>query len=254
MSAKKIVWLVVAVLLLAIFSLPAAAEEPAAMIIAGKNVDLKAEPFTKGKALGRFAGGEAVVVLCVDRGTEEYPWYQVIAHGPWSGGALVEGWVYGQFLKAAPRGEWFSGVEEVQSEAFDAFAGKTAGGVGHSPEEALKLLGEPQSRRDWEEEGRHNPGDRVKFTEVIYPGLSLFYFSAGENGGLIGAHLTEGDWALGEALSLGAPARDVFLELGAPQFQDGPVFAWGDMAGYGEIRVTFSQGKVVRIDFDVFPD
>ena len=228
--------------------------DPVLVRITGSSVNIRAEGSRTGRVIGRFAGGETAVVLREEQGVDTYPWSLVIARVPLPDGPVVEGWVYGQYVEPLPQGEWFGNTGGAQSLAFDAFFLATQERLGSTPEEAVQKLGKPISRNDREVPGRHDPSYKVTFTELSYPGLELRFFSTKDNRALIGARVTQGDYVLGRSVRLDAGHREVFLELGPPRFQDGPVFGWSDEAGYAELQVTFSGGKVLLVDFSVEPD
>jgi len=228
--------------------------DPVLVRITGSSVNIRAEGSRTGTVIGRFAGGETAVVLREEQTGDTYPWSMVIARVPWPDGPVVEGWVYGQYVEPLPQGEWSGNVSGAQGLAFDAFYLATQEQFGSTPEQAVRKLGKPLSRNDREVPGRHDPSYMVTFTELSYPNLELRFFSTKDNRALIGARVTGGDHVLGKAVRMDAPGRQVFLELGLPQFQDGSVFGWSDEAGDAELQVTFSGGKVLLVDFSVEPD
>ncbi len=255
MSTRKMkICLAVLGLFFAAAAAASADVDPVLVKITGSSVNIRAEGSKTGKVIGRFAGGETAVVLREEQTGDTYPWSQVIARVPWPDGPVVEGWVYGQYVEPLPQGEWSGNVSGAQGLAFDAFYLATGETFGSTAEEAVRKLGKPLSRNDREVPGRHDPSYRVKFTELSYPGLELRYFSTKDNKALIGARVTNGDHVLGKAVRIDAPVRQVLLELGPPQFQDGPVFGWSDEAEYASLEVTFSGGKVLLVDFSVEPD
>lgn len=244
-----------ALLLLLALALPASADvDPVLVKITGSSVNIRSEASRTGKVIGRFSGGETAVVMREEQGADPFPWSLVIARVPYPDGPVVEGWVYGQYVEPLPQGEWSGSVSGAQGLAFDAFYLATRDRFGSTPEEAVRKLGQPLSRNDREVPGRHDPSYMVKFTELSYPGLELRYFSTKDSRALIGARVTEGDYLLGRAVRLDASPRQVLLELGPPQFQDGPVFGWSDEADYASLEVTFSGGKALLVDFSVVLD
>ena len=239
------------------FAAPAACPEemdPVLVRITGSSVNIRAEASRTGRVIGRFSGGETAVVLREEQGADPFPWSLVIARVPYPDGPVVEGWVYGQYVEPLPQGEWSGSVSGAQGLAFDSFYLATQERFGSTPEEAVRKLGKPLSRNDREVPGRHDPSYKVTFTELSYPGLELRYFSTKDSRALIGARVTEGDYLLGRAVRLDASPRQVLLELGPPQFQDGAVFGWSDEADYASLEVTFSSGKALLVDFSVEPD
>jgi len=245
----------IALVLLLVLTFPASADvDPVLVRITGSSVNIRSEASRTGKVIGRFAGQEQAVVLLEEQTGDPYPWSLVIARVPYPDGPVVEGWVYGQYVEPLPQGEWSGNVSGAQGLAFDAFYLATRDRFGGTPEEAVRKLGQPLSRNDREVPGRHDPSYKVTFTELSYPGLELRYFSTKDNRALIGARVTEGNYVLGKAVSLNATLRQVLLELGPPQFQDGAVFGWADEAEYASLEITFSGGKALRIVFSVEPD
>jgi hypothetical protein len=219
--------------------------------ISGTNVNIRAEPFRNGRVLGRFAGGEHAVVLEERPGPDAYPWSLLIGRTPLPDGPLVEGWVYGQFVEPLPQQEWNQLSGELQGGIFSAFFEKTIDRFGGTPEETVSKFGAPSFRKDTRVPGRHDPDYKVDFSELHYPGLELLFFRTADSDGLIGVKLSQGDALLGEGLGLGAPALQVFRELGVPQYQQGSVFGWSDDSGYANLFVTFSGGRVILVDFSV---
>lgn len=255
MLTRKFIVCLAALGLLYIAAAAASAEvDPVLVRITGSSVNIRAEGSRTGRVIGRFSGGETAVVMREEQGADPFPWSLVIARVPYPDGPVVEGWVYGQYVEPLPQGEWSGSVSGAQGLAFDAFYLATQERFGSTPEEAVRKLGKPLSRNDREVPGRHDPSYRVKFTELSYPGLELRYFSTKDSRALIGARVTEGDYLLGKAVRLDASPRQVLLELGPPQFQDGPVFGWSDEADYASLEVTFSSGKALLVDFSVEPD
>lgn len=241
----------------ALFAAAVAAQaevDPVLVKIAGSSVNIRAEGSKTGRIIGRFAGGETAVAIREEQGSEAFPWSLVIARAPWPDGPVVEGWVYGQYVKPLPQGEWLGNPGGAQSLAFDTFYLASVERFGSTAEEAVQKLGKPLLRSDQDIPGRHDPSYMVNYTALSYPGLELLYFSTEDNGALIGAKVSDGDYVLGSSVRLNASPRDVFLELGPPLYQNGTVFGWSDEPGYASLQVTFSGGVAVLVDFSADPD
>ncbi len=247
-----------ALLALVVLLLPAAAgadEIPLNVQISGKSVNIRAEPSTKADISGRFSGGEIAAVLEKRQGKDPYPWYLVLSRKFWPGGPVVEGWVYGQFAAPLTDDNPEEGTMEILGECFSAFTGKLEEQFGASPEEAIKKLGKPESMTEKEEPGIHNPGDRVTWYTLSYPGLELGYFTTNTGGGgLIRAKPETSAHALAGAVGPGATLRDVVLQAGPPHSRDGETFYWSDGAGYAELNVTFTGGRATEVDYTVLVD
>ena len=226
--------------------------DPAEMLLAkitGTNVNVRAEPSRTGRLTGRFTGGEHAVVLEERSGADPYPWSRVIAFA--SGGALVEGWVYGQYVEPLPQDDWGNSAEGDPAERFSRFFEKTLEHIGDTPEEAAARFGAPSAREDTRLPGRHDPAYMVDYFRLEYPAFELLYFKTKDSYGLIGVKIVEGEAALGDGIRLGADAASVIRELGVPLYQKGSVFAWTDEPGYGVLTLTFAEGRVINIDLDV---
>ncbi len=105
---------------------------PKSGVVVGERVNLRSEPSTSSKVIGRFAhdyeGGE-LVVTGKSEGNEEFPWYRVLSH------KYGEGWLYGKFIA----------VEEPE-DPVRRYALKIRGDFGLSPALAVKMFGEPMKR------------------------------------------------------------------------------------------------------------
>ncbi|MGI6782869.1 MAG: SH3 domain-containing protein [Aminivibrio sp.] len=244
------------VLIAILFPAAALAEDaPLNVLISGKSVNIRAEPSTKAAVAGRFAGGEVAAVLEVKHGKDPYPWYLVLSRKFWPGGPVAEGWVYGQFVTSLTYDNTTEREVSIMADCFADFTGKLVRQFGASPDEAVKKLGKPDSMTEKEEPGIHNPGDRVTWYTLFYPGLELGFFTTNTGGGgLIRAKPETPDHALAGAISPGAALRDVILQAGPPHSREGDTFYWSDGAGYAELYVTFSGGRVAEADYTVFVD
>lgn len=226
--------------------------DPAEMLLAkitGTNVNVRAEPSRTGRLTGRFTGGEHAVVLEERSGADPFPWSRVIAFA--SGGTLVEGWVYGQYVEPLPQDDWSNSAEGDPGERFSRFFDKTLERIGDTPEEAAARFGAPAAREDTRLPGRHDPAYMVDYFRLEYPAFELLYFKTKDSYGLIGVKIVEGEAVIGEGIRLGADAASVVRELGVPLYQKGSAFAWTDEPGYGVLTLTFAEGRVINIDLDV---
>ncbi len=242
--------LTVCILLLFTTGISAGNDEMLLAKISGTNVNVRGEPSRTGRLVGRFVGGEHVVVLEERPGADPFPWSRVIAHAPGSG-TLVEGWVYGRFVEPLPQDDWSYSAEGEPDERFSRFFGKTRERIGDTPEEAIAKFGAPAARNDTTVPGRHDPSYMVNYYKLEYPAFELLFFRTKDSYGLIGSKIREGDAVLGDGIRLGADAVSVVRELGVPIYQNGSVFAWTDEPGYAVLSLTFSEGRVVLIDLDV---
>lgn len=240
-----------AVCLCLALAVPATADSAEMLLakITGTNVNVRAEPSRTGRLTGRFAGGEHAVVLEERSGADPYPWSRVVAFA--SGGKLVEGWVYGQFVEPLPQDDWSYSADGDPDERFTRFFGKTRERFGDTPEEAVARFGAPAARKDTRIPGRHDPDYMVDYFSLEYPAFDLLFFKTKDSYGLIGVKIREGEAALGDGIRLGAGGASVVRELGVPLYQKGSVFAWTDEPGYAVLTLTFAEGRVVLIDLDV---
>ncbi|NLK18767.1 MAG: hypothetical protein GX310_03150 [Synergistaceae bacterium] len=232
------------------------ADEPLLnVLISGKSVNIRAEPSTKAAVAGRFAGGEVAAVLEVKQGKDPYPWILAVSRKFWPAGPVLEGWVYGQFATPLTSDNWSEKTLEIMQDCFADFTEKLTSQFGASPEEAMKKLGKPDSMTEKEESGIHNPGDRVTWYTLLYPHLELGFFTTNTGGGgLIRAKPGSSAHALAGAIGPGAALRDVILQAGPPHSREGDTFYWSDGAGYAELYVTVSEGRVAEADYTVFVD
>lgn len=245
-------------LMLALFFLPTPAlanDVPSAVRISGKSVNIREDASTGAKAIGRFSGGEIGTAIEKRQGADPYPWYLVVSRKFWPRGPVVEGWVYGQFVTLLDPENRDGETLDIMAENFGEFMKDSHEWFGASPEEAIKRLGKPDSMTEKEEQGIHNPTDRVTWSDLSYPGLELGFFATNTgNGGLIRAKITTEGHTLGASIRLGATLRDVILEAGPPHEKDGDALLWGDEAGYTDLRVTFSEDRATEVYFIVFVD
>ena len=218
--------------------------------ITGKNVNVRAEPSRTGRAVGRFSGGEHAVLLEERSGGDQFPWSRVIAVAS-GGSALVEGWVYGQYVEPLPQDDWSSAPEGDPAGRFARFFDKTRERIGETPDEAVARFGAPVARNEKRIPGRHDPDYMVDYIALEYPAFDLLFFKTKDSYGLIGVKIDEGEASLGDGIRLGADAVSVVRELGVPVYQNGSVFAWTDEPGYAVLSLTFAEGRVVLIDLDV---
>jgi hypothetical protein len=235
---------------------PAVADDmPSSIWISAESVNIRADPSTGAETTGRFSGGEIGTAIQKRQGADPYPWYLVVSRKFWPRGPVVEGWVYGQFVSLLDPENWDGRAAEIMHENFAEFMKDSEEWFGPSPEEAIKRLGKPDSMTEKEEQGIHNPTDRVTWSTLSYQGLELAFFATNTgNGGLISAKITTEDHALGSSIRPGAALRDVILEAGPPHMKDGEALLWEDDAGYADLRVTFSGGRATEVDFTVFVD
>ena len=107
-------------------------EWPKSGRLTGERVNLRSEPSTSSKVIGRFLhdydGGELLVTGRSERG-DEFPWYRVVSH------KLGEGWLYGKYIA----------VEEPE-DPVRRYALKIREDFGLSPVLAVKMYGEPMKR------------------------------------------------------------------------------------------------------------
>lgn len=225
-------------------------EYPALAKVTGSKVALRDAPSLSGDRMGQNAGGELAVMLGEEKDSGGVTWRRVMICLPGLGQPVAERWINGRYLTLVAGGEWQEPVSESQGQTFGDFYDALLRAVGTTPEEAEAKFGTPSSRKEETVPGRHNPGDEVHFTTLVYPGLELAFFRAGENQGLLVLKAASGEYLLGRELRVGADGESVFRELGIPQFQEGSTFGWTDDSGYVTLLVTFSDAVVSTVEFN----
>ncbi|MDI9370055.1 MAG: SH3 domain-containing protein [Synergistaceae bacterium] len=138
-------------------------EKPAAGTVAGKDVNVRDRPSTKGKALGRLGEEgywEELVVIDAADGEDGETWYRVLSE------KLGEGWIHGRFVG-------FEGLDDPIWRLTMAIRRD----FGTSPEMTERLLGKPLSKESeaFRPEDWPWPED-VTSVELRYQGGSVVFW------------------------------------------------------------------------------
>ena len=200
-------------------------EWPKSGRLTGERVNLRSEPSTSSKVIGRFMHdyeGRELLLTGRSEGREEFPWYRVVSH------KFGEGWLYGKYVA----------VEEPE-DPVRRYALKIREDFGLSPVLAVKMYGEPMKRS---REKLHIPDFNVtvEIVTLAFHGHTAVYW----DGFLQSVEIPAGFMGFADIL-LGMDAAEAVSKLGTPILQEGDSLIFGFERDEITVATGRSNGKTV---------